>query len=186
MIYRPKPFFLQKMRREEPDQRMLTILIKKYEKGGLPEFEPEVAVQMGNVPIDQIYYTDPFTKEKLIWKYVGEYWWCRKRKNKTYEFARLMAISNKNSSIVEIVGLWDKRKHETKQEGVIIKHKETGEYGHIVGWNEYEVLIEWINKDTEERELARPFHNFDLLDFKFIEDYNHFKKIFKMVLLHHK
>jgi hypothetical protein len=186
MIHRPKPYFLRKMRKEEPEENLIPNLIKKYKKGGLPKFEPEVAVQMGDVPLDQIYYTDPITKEVLIWKYVGNYWWCRKRKGNKYEFARLMAISNKNSSTVEIVGLWDVRKHDTKQESVVIKHKISGQRGCIVAWNEYEVLIEWIDNVTEVRALARPCRDFDLLEFKYIEDHNKFKTIFDMVTKNNK
>jgi len=180
MINRPRPFFLRKMRKEEPDIRYISRLIKNYRKGGLKEFELYIKEQMGNVPLDQIYYTDPYTKEKLVWVYVGDYWWCRKRKER-YEFARMVAIRNKKDSAIEIVGLWDSRKHETRQEPVIVTHKLSNEKGYIVGWNEYEVLIEWIDNRTEDRKIATPVKEMDLLEFKFIEDFDKFEIIFNMI-----
>jgi hypothetical protein len=169
------------MRKEEPEEKLIPKLIQKHKKGGLSEYEPEIAIQMGKVPLNQIYYTDPITKEKLVWKYVGNYWWCRERKNNKYEFARLMAISNKNSSTIELMGLWDVRKHETKQEPVIITNKTTEEHGHITAWNEYEVLIEWVNKKTERRKQAVPFFDFEQLEFKYQEDHDKFRRIFETI-----
>lgn len=187
MIHRPKPYFLRKMRQEEPLDSEIEQLKSTYNNGGLKAYEPEVANRLSNIPIEQINYTDPLTKEVLLWVYVGNYWWCRKRKKGKYEFARLVAIKNINSKKLEIYGLWDQRIHETIQKPVTVTKKDDSDVkGYIVGWNAYEVMIEWINKETGLRDLAIPVKDRNLIEFEFFEDEKQFRKVFETVAKNNK
>jgi hypothetical protein len=106
MENRALPPYLMKMREEPIPDDLYQEKVSNYRKGGFKKFEPDVAKRMGNVSIEQIYHTDPFTHESLRWLYVGDSWWCRKRniilgedkkkiRKVQYEFARLVAIENK-------------------------------------------------------------------------------------------
>jgi hypothetical protein len=200
MISRPRPTFIQRMRKEDPPKYVRAKLIYRYKKGGMKSFEIDVIKRMGNISMEQIYYTDPFTKEVYRWIYVGDYWWCRFRKfdvvesdktkiktrykkfkRRRYEFARLMAVVNAvgENGKEQLDGLWDTRRHTHKTEPTLVY--KNGRKGFIVSFSEYEVLIEWVNSSTGEREIAVPLLDDDGLTYEYVEDWSKFTKLFSLI-----
>jgi hypothetical protein len=146
-------------------------MIARYKRGGLKEYEKDISPKMGNFRIEQIYYIDTVTKEKLKWVYVGDHWWCRKKNNK-YEFARLMAMVNENKEVNEIVGLWDARRHEHKPEPPIVFDKESRKEGVITDYSGVELWVKWSDGRIE------PISDGDRIEFKYIEDFRKYSRIF--------
>lgn len=132
---------------------------------------------MEGVNIVQAAVTDPLSKEWLLWRYVGDFWWCRHRKKSgRYEFARMMALLDGAN---QLDGLWDSRRHVTHQQGVIVfRALDPLMKGYIVGRNEYEVFVEWEDRDTGMRGPSTPVKEMELLEFKYIEDFEQYKVIF--------
>lgn len=193
MKYRPKPFYISMLRKEEPIESNIDKLISIHNKGGVDKFEDDVAVRMGKFRIEQIYYTNPITQEKLKWLYVGNFWWVRKItiqiingkkvKKVKYEFARLMAYENKNGPVENIVGLWDARIHELKVEPIVVYEKSSGRAGVIVSYNDFEVVVEWEVDGIRSQTFVRDIND---LEFKFTEDFKKFCKVFKVISKHVK
>jgi hypothetical protein len=178
MRKRPVQPFIRKLIKEEPPQDIKSELISYYKSGGLLKFEDEFSKQMRSVVIEQPIITDYETKERLQWKYVGRLWWCRfRQRSKFYEFARMMALVNKPDELVN-ESLWDDCKHIFKSDPVFIYKGDRK--GVIVGYNEFEVLVQWFNDDGS-RSLQEPLNNVSELGFEFIEDFRRFSKIFSNI-----
>lgn len=180
MEYRSRPPYIMKMRKEPIMDNLKDKMISRYKKGGLKNYEEDVAPRMGKFRIEQIYHVDTETKERLKWVYVGEYWWCRKRKkgNKGifYEFARLVAIENtRGVTTFQIVGLWDARRHEHKPEPPIVTDTSSHITGVITSHNEFEIWVKWENGKHE------PISDRARIEFKYIEDNKMYSKIFDRV-----
>ena len=183
MRRRPKDTYLKWMKKETPPREMRKDLIICYKDGGLKLFESSIAKLMGDIKIDQYQYTDPISGELLIWKYVGDHWWCRKHGGR-YEFARMVALIN-DSITSEIDGLWDAGKHVNKQEPEIVYRGD--QKGCIVGYNEFEVFVDWLVPDgfgvsLKHSGVVVPIRNAENLSFEFEEDFNKYQKIFANIL----
>lgn len=170
MVKRPLPKFIQKMRKEEPSNKIVERLIDCYKSGGI-EFEDNVRSMVGNIANKRLAISDVKTRQMLEWRYVGDHWWCRYIDRPgilgKYEFARLMAILGN-----EIVGLWDDRKHAFIPPAVLVNRG--GREGAIVGYNEFEVFVMWSNDG-----IAEPVQDVSSLEFKYVEDYRKYSKIRK-------
>jgi hypothetical protein len=194
MINRPRPTYLMKMRKDEPHEKDVEELKRIYKCGGVKEFEPDVMIRMGDIKIEQYFHTDPYTHEKVKWTYVGNYWWCRRRRfsvkdtgpneyhrvrEEKYEFARIMAVVNANG-IEQLDGLWDARRHVFREppERVLI----LGKKAVIVGHNEWEVFVAPLIGGDPGSPI--PIKKLSDLEFEFVEDYNKYKKIFGMIEKH--
>jgi hypothetical protein len=180
-----------KMRKDDPSEKDIDRLKRVYKDGGVKEFEPDIKIRMGDIKIEQYFHTDPYTHEKVKWTYVGNYWWCRRRRfsvkdtglneyhkvrEEKYEFARIMAVINKHG-VEQLDGLWDTRRHSFREppERVLI----LGKKAVIVGNNEWEVLVAPVIGGVPG--VAIPIRKLDDLEFEFVEDYNKYKKIFGMI-----
>jgi hypothetical protein len=178
MQRRPLDGFIRRFRVEEPPDNLRRKLINRFKRGGLDGFESNIIKVMGDIKLVQVMFTDPITKERLLWKYVGELWWCRQRKD-CYEFSRLVAYVNKSGRLNEVEGLWDARRHVTKQQPVIMYRGDVK--GFVVGYNDFEVLVEWYNPETGLRSLAEPVRSIDNIRFEFVEDHKKFSKVFSNI-----
>jgi hypothetical protein len=187
MRNKPLPVFTRRFRQEPPPDDKKRALIECYKKGGLRSYELVYMLQMDRVSLKQAVITDPLVGDDLQWIYVGELWWCRKRKPKrgdkrgrtSYEFARLVALRKKEDNTFEVEGLWDCRRHEHKPEPVIVYKKVDPECkGYIVGRNEYEVLVAWEDRETLRRGVPVPVRSFEELVFEFTNDHDQYEAIF--------
>jgi hypothetical protein len=195
MIPRPKPTFLRIFHKEDPPKEEREDFIKCFKRGGLKGFEKDVSEMLVGVQIEQYFYTDPYTQDVIRWVYVGKCWWCRYRKHVVvdkpdgtyvrvkknhYEFSRLMAsLYEIENGIVVFDGLWDARKHEVSKPPVIVIGRD-GRKGIILGYNEWEICVGWID-NTGKVGVAVPIRNPDELEFQFVEDFKSFKKIIELV-----
>lgn len=193
MINRPRPTYLMKMRKDEPSDMDVEGLIRTYKDGGVEVFEPDVKIRMGDLRIEQYFHTDPYTHEKIKWTYVGNYWWCRRRRfgvkddgskyrkvrEEKFEFARLMAVVNAHG-VEQLDGLWDARRHSFREppERVLI----FGRKAVVVGHNEWEVLVAPLVGG--EPGVAVPVKKLCDLEFEFVDDFNKYSKIFRMIESH--
>lgn len=197
-LYKSKPYYIRRMRVEPIPDSVKKKMVSCFKNGGLKEFEADVKLRMVGVSISQIYLTD--TGESERWVYVGDFWWCRKlnfelvggkkvvkvsekdvvvgkrKKRVRYEFARLMAFENKKP-VQSIVGLWDSRIHELKNEPRIV-FDVAGNKGVVTAWNEFEVVVDW---DIDGKKVTSMVKKFDDLRFKFAEDFKEFRKIFRLI-----
>lgn len=180
MEHRPKEFFIRRIRKEEPLDKERRHLIWRYNRGGYTEFEPEVVDKMVGVAIEQAATIDPVQKDERKWVYVGDQWWCRRRKKKKkiyYEFARMVAIRNdKDCNIID--GLWDSRRHVTKQPLMEVFSADRSRKGYVVGYNEWEVLVQWVEENPLKRGPPVPVMRLEDIVFRYEEDYMKFRKIF--------
>jgi hypothetical protein len=178
MKHRPIDKFIRRFRIEPVPNNLRNKFISRFRCGGLQKFESNVISKMGDVKLIQFVYTDPLSKERLLWKYVGDLWWCRKHNDK-YEFSRLVAYVNKPGRMDEIDGLWDAGRHVTKQPLIVVHNGDVK--GFVVGYNDFEVLVEWCDKLTGARLLAAPVRSMNDLRFEFIEDHKLFFKVFSNI-----
>ena len=173
MRKRPLMEFIRFFEKERPPSEIRSKLIRRYNKGGLKEFEPEVKLCLGDVPLGQIVFTDPVCGDRLLWVYVGDCWWCRKhRKCGLFEFSRLVA--RRNDKVGEVVGLWDVRAHGFVAEPEVV-YDVVGNKGVIVGFNEFEVVVVWFKDGV--RGVGVPVRGG--LRFEFVEDYVKYRGILK-------
>lgn len=179
MVLRPRPYFCQDLRKENPEKKDRNKLISRYKKGGI-KYEKDIIERLHGVNYNYI-FTDPITHEKLKWEYVGEYWWCRYRsKSKKYEFARLYAIITlARNKPVQYDGLWDNRRHSFKPMPEVVYRVSDDVKGFIVGYNEFEILVEWVYNGV--RQQAITIKDGTAVRFEFTEDYNKYKRILKYV-----
>jgi hypothetical protein len=186
MRNRPLPYFTRFVRKENPPDKDFNILVKRYRKGGLKKYIGDDIVRLADVKLEQVCYTDPVSHEKLIWVYVGDSWWCRKRKGGNFEFARMVALVNQSAKKLisinrdvkknfEVDGLWDCRRHTHHPDPEII-YKD-GVRGYIVGCNQFEFLVEWEINGI--RSFAVPVNNLCGIDFEFEEDFKKYSKLLK-------
>ena len=180
MEYRSRQPYIMKMRQEPIMDNLKKKMISRYNRGGLKEYEADVAPKMGKFRIEQIYHVDTVTKERLKWIYVGDFWWCRKRKKGKkgifYEFARLVAIENTRGGDVQMIfGLWDAGKHEHKPELPTVIDTSSNITGVVTGHNEFEIWVKWSDGRHE------PVADRGRVEFKFFEDHKKYSKIFDRV-----
>ena len=86
-------------------------------------------------------------------------------------------IEKKVGIIENIVGLWDSRIHETKPEPEIVFNKDD-KRGVIIGYNEYEIIVEWEINGKRPQTMVRDIKD---IKFKFVEDYNKYLKVFELI-----
>lgn len=187
MRTRSKVSFIRRFRQEPvPDDKRRAFL-KCFRAGGLKAYELIYMLQMTDVSLSQPGTTDPLSGDFMKWVYVGDLWWCRRRvprrgDNKgrvTYEFSRCVAMRPSKGGL-EIEGLWDQRRHADKPEPEIVYKKADPKCkGYIVGHNEYEVLVSWVDKETLRQGIGVPVRVFDDLVFEFVEDAEKYAKIFE-------
>ena len=182
MKNRPKEFFIRKIRKEEPLDSERSRLVVRYRKGGLKAFEPDIAPKMVDVSLEQAGTTDPLQHDVRKWIYVGEQWWCRRRVKKKkvyYEFARMVAIRN-DETCSEIEGLWDSRRHTTKQPPETVYKKGLFISGRIIGYNEWEITVCWDTPGSVCASVS-PVRNINEIEFEYEEDFEKYSKIFKNI-----
>ena len=179
MLRRPVDKYVYRLRKEDIPEEMQGEKIKRYNEGGIREYEPEVKPKLDGIPLEQISFTDPLTKDVLKWVYVGDLWWCRKRKKPRiqYEFARVVAyVNDLKKPLAEIHGLWNNRIHLTKQKPIIVYRN--GMQGYIVGYNDFEVFVQWCDPITGERGIPSPVRSIVDVAFEFVEDFNKYSRVF--------
>ena len=187
---RPQDDFIRKIRKEEPTDNIRKKLIRTFKDGGVTEFEKDLQEKMWDVSMSQVglpvikttagKLVPPTDPNLIKWIYVGECWWCRQRKQKTriyYEFARMVAIYNRGERN-EVEGLWDARRHAPKPPPVIVYDKNTKLRGFVVGYNHWELLVDWENSSAQRGGVLAAVRFVDV-GFEFLEDYEFYKKVFK-------
>lgn len=190
MENRLRDIFLRKMRIEEPLKSERGRLLSRFKRGGLKEFEYKMLDKMEGISFNQAVSVDPIQRDQLAWTYVGEAWWCRKRKDKKskrfrYEFARFVAIRNDETcSIIE--GIWDSRRHITRQPPEVVELIKgpaicLGCSCYICGYNQHEVSVHCSRRDTGVFVGVAYIKNFEDIKFKYIEDYEKYSKIFSNI-----
>ena len=169
------PAYVKTMNIDEPSTSERRKLSKAFRKGGV-EFEPEIAPKMGDMGKTWGTSIDLQSKKFLQWTYVGDHWWARKRSGK-YEFGKVVARENKPNTVkLDIVGLWDDRRHKHDPDPVIVYRE--SQKGYIVGHNEYELLVQWED-EYGIRSMPKAFSKIGELKFEYEQDYKHFNKLFK-------
>jgi hypothetical protein len=171
-----KPEFVQILRSKKPTKDERKKLIKNFKRNGV-EYEADVKDQYKSIK-KRIAY---FSKEhKMIgeWIYVGYNWWCRKITD--YEFAKIYAQNN--TTLEEEP--WDDKFHKFENPPTIVLRDVSGnkEKGFLVGYNEFELLIEWIDPITKERKHAIPIRDVENISFEWLEHYKKYRKIIANIL----
>jgi len=112
---------------------------------------------------------DEKSKCSYRWVYVGDLWWCRRlvyRGVEKFDFGRFVAVDSQN----KFVGVWDDKLFSFVDEPVVVYKVSDGSPGVVTGWNEFEFFVRFNNR-------TESFSSFDGFDFKFVEDFNKFKKM---------
>lgn len=163
------PNYLMYMYKEEPPtDKIRRRLIRVFRKHGPGELEEEWRDKLGVHNIWGMTYDA--SGNQLVWSYVEGGWWIRKHKSK-WEFGRIYALENRDSSSKIFHGLWNNRVHRDSGCPIIV-YSVLGRRGVINGWNRHELYVTWDGYGGRERV------DFGELEFEFIEDYNKFKRLF--------
>ena len=169
---RPIPIYTKLMHKEDPPKKDRRRLISAYKKGGA-KFEENVKREMGDTRLRQGPTWDPRTGEELWWHYIGSYWWCRRRKNGRYEFARIYALKYVDD-VRQYDGLWNERRHAADGHPKIVYRD--GKKGFIVGHNKYEIFVQW--EDEFNRRSTETHHSsLSGIRFEYEEDEKYFKRL---------
>ena len=166
--------FLSKDLLDIPEKKLRRKLVHRYREGGV-QFELEVKKNMGPISTKWAGGMD-IRGRMLIWVYVGDNWWAMKKSNK-YLFGRMYAVENDIKTVDRIFeGLWNELRHG-KGEYPCIVYSLLGRRGYIVGYNKWEILVQWEDEFMN-RGLSEPTE-FDFLKFEYEQDYKKFKRMFK-------
>ena len=142
------------------------------------DFEEDVKSKMGDTRRLQGPTWDARTVEELWWHYIGNYWWCRRR-GRIYEFARMYAAKYVDK-IRQFDGLWNERRHAPDEHPKIVYRDDAkgfDEKGYIVGYNKYEILVQWEDVKSEKRSIETPHSSLVGIRFEYDEDEKYFKKL---------
>lgn len=145
--------------------------IVNYKNGGAV-FGDDVKKLVGNIPNRMKAIIGGRGGVYSEWIYVGDGLWCFKGKSK-YEFGRLMAVYIVGDDVI-IDGPWDNDRHHFISPPEIVFDRDDV-IGHIIGYNEFEIVISWFVNGKFG--IGVPYSRLNNIRFKYFEDFKKYSKV---------